>query len=442
MRKSGNANRLSEIASAAVLVFSVIARLAQPAVAIHLAGLLRRALCAAPRNDKMGKSLDSRRGISALSQRAALLTVSFALAIPALAEAPKEFAELRIKETVYRNVRVISRNPASITVRHAGGIAQIEFKDMTPELQAEFGVVPDEVAAFEEQLRRQAQEAAARQARERDERAAAAAAKTSVGVIESIAQSFATQPEIRSVDMRPRLRELELFVKDQGRAPSCAVYAVVSAIELQNYEVLGRPEKLSEEYLVWATHQIAGSRAPVVVDEDGAGVINDAGFSLLEVFQALGKFGIPTREALERHLAGRSGTVDMPPELIKEALARSGVVAYAVPGRDKAEVARNIVHVLNHGRPVILALQWPNTNATQGGLLSSQQPIAGYAHAVTVVGYSSDSGRPEDLRFIFKNSWGPKWGASGYGFADMGYMSKHLLGAAFLDIVATPQARN
>ncbi|HEY5552090.1 MAG TPA: C1 family peptidase [Opitutaceae bacterium] len=374
--------------------------------------------------------------------RLAIAALALAFAIPASAEAPKEFAELRIKETVYRNVRVVSRNPASITVRHAGGIAQIQFKDMSPELQAQFSFVPEDVAAFEDQVRRQAEEAAARQAREREARAAAAASKTAVAVIDSIAQSFATLPEIRSVDMRPRLRELELFVKDQGRAPSCAVYAVVSAMELQNFEATGRPEKLSEAYLVWATHQIAGSRARVVLDEDGTGVIDDAGFSLLEVFQAVGKFGIPTHEALERHLGGQGGAIEMPPELIQEALVRRGVVAYQVPGRDNAEVARNILHVLNHGRPVILALRWPNANASQGGLLSSQEPIAGYAHAVTIVGYTSATGRPEDLRFIFKNSWGPKWGAYGYGFADMNYMSKNLLGAAFMDISVALQPRN
>jgi hypothetical protein len=374
--------------------------------------------------------------------RLAFATFTLALSIPAFAEAPKEFAELRIKDTVYRDVRVISRNPASITVRHAGGIAQIQFKDMAPELQAQFGVVQNEVAAFEEQLRRQAEEAAARQARERAERAATAASRKAVVVIDSIAQAFATEPEIRSVDMRPRLRELELYVKDQGRAPSCAVYAVVSAMELQNYETTGRPEKLSEDYLVWATHQIAGSRARVVLDEDGTGVIDDAGFALVEVFQALGRYGIPTREAMERHLPERSGAADMPPALVQEALLRRGVVAYAVPGRDQAEIARNIVHVLNHGRPVILALRWPHQNASVGGLLSTQPPIEGYAHAVTIVGYSSASGRPEDLRFIFKNSWGPKWGAYGYGFADMGYMSKNLVGAAFLDIAVANAARN
>jgi len=211
----------------------------------------------------------------------------------------------------------------------------------------------------------------------------------------------------------------------------------VSALELQNYEVTGRPQKLSEPYLVWATHQVAGARERVVLDEDGAGVLDDSGFSLIEVFQALNRFGIPTQEALERHLTGQSGVTTMPPALVQEAILRSGVIAYAVPGRDKAETARNIVHVLNNGLPVVLAIRWPHWRASQGGLLSSQEPIPSYAHAVTVVGYTCESGRLDDLRLIFKNSWGPKWGAFGYGFADMKYLSRNMIGAAFMDVIAS-----
>lgn len=354
------------------------------------------------------------------------------------AQGPNELPELQAKGTTYRNVRVISRNPSSITVRHSGGIAQILFKDMSPEVQAQFGFVADEMEAFEQGLRRQAEEAAARL---KQELAARGNRRASVGEqrIDRIAQSFETEPQLKGVDMRPRLRELELHVKDQGRSPSCSVFAVVSALELQNYEVTGRPQKLSEPYLVWATHQIAGARERVVVDQDGAGVLDDSGFSLIEVFHALNRFGIPTQEALERHLAGQSGVTAMPPALVQEAMLRSGVVAYAVPGRDKAAVARNIIHVLNNGLPVVLALRWPHWRSSQGGLLSSQEPIPSYAHAVTVVGYTSESGGSDDLRLIFKNSWGPKWGAFGYGFAEMKYLSQHLIGAAFMDVVASPE---
>lgn len=174
--------------------------------------------------------------------------------------------------------------------------------------------------------------------------------------------------------MRPRFKELEFFVKDQGRRPSCAVFAVVSALELQNAEIAGRAEKLSEEYLIWATLQMTGSRARIALDEEGVGVIDDAGFSLLEVLQALGRFGIPTQDALPNHLGPEAATVSMPQELIEKAKARRSVVAYAVPGRDSGEMARNIIHVLNNGVPVILAMKWPHSRAAQGGLLSSQEP--------------------------------------------------------------------
>ena len=101
-----------------------------------------------------------------------------------------------------------------------------------------------------------------------------------------------------------------------------------------------------------------------------------------------------------------------------------------------------MIHVLNNDLPVVLALRWPHQNATQGGLLSTQPPILDYAHAVTVVGYTCDTGKTGDVRFIFKNSWGPKWGASGYGYVDMQYLEKNLLGAAFIDLIPIKRRDN
>jgi len=173
----------------------------------------------------------------------------------------------------------------------------------------------------------------------------------------------------------------------------------------------------------------------VSLDDEGAGTIRDSGFSLAEVFHALNRFGIPTQESMKLAVPDATGVTEMPAELIEEARKRKGVIPYAVPGANPAEIAINMVHVLNNGLPVVLAVRWPNENASQGGLLSTQPPIEGYAHAVTVVGYSCESGRTDDIRFVFKNSWGPRWGSSGYGYVDMQYLSKHLLGAAFLDLI-------
>jgi hypothetical protein len=364
-----------------------------------------------------------------------LAVLALAFAIPVFADAPKEFAELHTKSGTFKNVRVVSKNPSSITVRHSGGIAQILFKDLSDELQKEFGYVPEDMETFEAELRAQAKAAAEREEQARTRRAVTKIVQDAGERMDTIVRSFGFAPELKGADMRPRLRELELYVKDQGNRPSCAVYAVVSAIELQAYEINGRPEKYSEDYLVWATIQVVGERAPVALDSEGAGVIRDAGFSLEEVFGALNRFGIPMHETMKSVFGDETRAFEMPKELIAEARKRSAVIPYAVPGANESEIAVNMVHVLNNGQPVIIAVRWPNPEAALGGLLSTQPPILDYAHAVTVVGYTSETGKTEDLRFIFKNSWGPKWGAYGYGFVDMQYLSKNLLGAAFIDLL-------
>ncbi|NJK46179.1 MAG: hypothetical protein HC933_19695 [Pleurocapsa sp. SU_196_0] len=36
------------------------------------------------------------------------------------------------------------------------------------------------------------------------------------------------------------------------------------------------------------------------------------------------------------------------------------------------------------------------------------------------------SGKKEDLTFVFRNSYGRRWGSGGYGFVQYGYLSQHL----------------
>ena len=62
--------------------------------------------------------------------------------------------------------------------------------------------------------------------------------------------------------------------------------------------------------------------------------------------------------------------------------------------------------------------------------------MPGEGHAVTLVGYSSSTGRLEDTVFVFKNSWGPNWGQGGYGTVTYGYLNQHLAEAIVLEVQA------
>ena len=70
-------------------------------------------------------------------------------------------------------------------------------------------------------------------------------------------------------------------------------------------------------------------------------------------------------------------------------------------------------------------------------LLPSDHDSPGSGHAVTIVGYENKTGAIKDTVFIFKNSWGVKWGAGGYGFASYDYLERNLAETALLEVQPT-----
>ena len=147
-------------------------------------------------------------------------------------------------------------------------------------------------------------------------------------------------------------------------------------------------------------------------------------------------YGVPSVAETPGFGSDPSGDVgDAPDESIVEAARkRSGIRSYAIPGRDIEILLGNIVHALNAGSPVVVGMAWPYySSIRKTAYLQSQEPRPGYGHAVTLIGYRCPSGELEDITFIFRNSWGVKWGAGGYGYAKYEYMIKNLYNAHVIE---------
>lgn len=345
--------------------------------------------------------------------------------------AGKTLESLTVGKTVYREVVIKSVTARTVMFKHRGGLASVKLRELSPEWQERFGYDPAAEQASDEALKRaqaerQARLAAAAQADQ------AAQAKAAASRFEQVLQACG-QPvtPLAEVDLRPRFRELELHAKNQGRRPSCAIFAVVSAIEFIHAENTGKAEKFSEEYLIWATRK--SLQRPVQAEAAMTGEDADAGFALTEVVMALRSYGIPPERAMPNTM-GRAidAVADPSPEVIAAARSRTQGSVYQVPGRDNATVLNNVVHALNAGLPVAIGTAWPRFFNMRAALLNSQEPS--YSHAVTLVGYRCPTGRIEDATFIFKNSWGADWGANGYGYASYSYLLKHLHTAILLEL--------
>ncbi len=358
------------------------------------------------------------------------------------------FDTLEANGVLYRAVKVLSVSPAAVTFRHEAGISQVPLAALPEELQARFGYDP-EYAALEDSLNEKARERNGRKHLESLARRRAEANSvrdnrrpgTDTPVGRALAR-FGTPAEKRPVDLRPRFRELELGTKRQGLRPSCAVFAVVSALEYQSAADGGRADRLSEEYLIWATRRTLGIPAGEKrsVDSGDAGDTDneesrDAGFTLMEVLAALRAYGIPLQSEMPNTFGiGMEKIPEPSADVIQGARARRQVATFTVPGVSNDVKVENIMHALNEGVPVVVGLRWPHWRTLRAPLLSQQTPHERYSHAVTLVGYYSESGRPEDIRFIFKNSWGIRWGNGGYGVADIAYLRKNLLDAVVIEV--------
>ncbi len=349
------------------------------------------------------------------------------------------FDTLQAGKTTYQHVEVRSISARNLMISHAGGLASVRLRDLSPELQAAFGYKPEAEAA----LNAAEADADQKRAKENSSKPAPASSRRPPGstTFDSLMQQFGQPPEIRpSVDLRPKFAELALNVKNQGPRPSCAVFAIVSALEYQNAGLTGKAERFSEEYLVWATcktlHRAArtvtaGGEAEADNSEnlDGA----DEGFTLPEVVTALRAYGIPLQASMPYSFA-KTMAAEPPAPVIDEARNHRRVSVFALPGRDQATHIANLIHSLNAGIPVAIGLQWPAWRTIRTGYLSGQKPTGASGHAVTVVGYENKTGAIADTVFIFKNSWGVKWGAGGYGYVTYGYLNLNLGDTALLEV--------
>lgn len=366
----------------------------------------------------------------------ALLCALFGAARLAADGVGTTFETLEAEGVVYRSAKVVAISASTVTIRHPGGIAQLPLRKLPPELQQRFGYDPEEEALEAKII------AGRRRATEQAQAANSATVKggrrghddTPVGRALS---RFGTPAEMREVDLRPRYRELELGTKSQGLRPSCSVFAVLSALEFQNAS-LGGPEQLSEEYLIWATRRTLGIPAGEkrLVAEGDEGDTRDAGFTLQEVLAAVRAYGVPLQKEMPNTFGvGMEKIPDPSEDVISTARTRRQVSTYSVPGVNNAVKISNIMHALNEGVPVVVGLRWPHWRSlAQAAVLSQQTPLERRYHAVTLVGYVSNNGQPSGLRFIFKNSWGIRWGTGGYGFVEIGYLERNLLDAVVLEV--------
>lgn len=221
----------------------------------------------------------------------------------------------------------------------------------------------------------------------------------------------------QGVDLRQRSFELGLYAKNQGRRPSCAVFAILGVLEFYYSAREEGAVFLSEEFLIWATSQINPGQA-------------DAnGFSFVEVMAAIETYGVARADAMPNALGGSIARIVATEEAQQEALGRREVRFQRFAGSN-AEKVEAIIRELNAGFPVAVALRWPPDGVVaRVHTLRDQPPRPDGGHAVAIIGYCRPDPASEEILFLFRNSYGLHWGVNGCGYVSDRYLKEHLFDA-------------
>ena len=228
----------------------------------------------------------------------------------------------------------------------------------------------------------------------------------------------------RKADLTGEFNRLGLKPQVQG-ADTCSLHAIASLAEFELAERDPRPNReRSTEFLIWAAKKATGKDH------------NQAMF--YEAVCGLNRFGI-CREALMPEVG--PGHTRRPPSPAALADAKEESNRWKVHWIKRWDLKRPLDDVqmraikdaLAHGHPVACGLRWPKT--LKGYELIQVPPPNAVedGHSIALVGYIEDSQNKSNV-FLFRNSWGPKWGKNGYGSMSYAYTRTYANDALWLEL--------
>ena len=342
---------------------------------------------------------------------------------------------------LYENVEIRDVTPDSVVIRHRRGIGSLRLDQLPAELQSRLAEQAEAAARHKQQVapRQQAAHEALQQQRDaaRRQKQATVQAVAAVNPLDQALQTLGQPVSLRpEVDLRPLFFAFGLHARNQSFRPSCSVFSIIGAMEYA-LASSGHPRHLSEEYLIWATlrylehHPEPLNRPEGESDEPG-----DVGFTLSSVMKAAQLFGVAFQSEMPNTRGASMLEVRTPPtELVECARNRPTLRSARLTGASSDEQIDHIIQMLNNNWPVVIGMAWPSAYTLRDRpLVHGQDPLPGYGHAVTLVGYFAPDGNKEQMVFFFRNSWGVKWGINGHGMVSRHYLLQHLQSAFVIDL--------
>lgn len=211
--------------------------------------------------------------------------------------------------------------------------------------------------------------------------------------------SLKARPDVpRKVDLRP----YDSKVEDQGDIGSCVGHALASLFEHQDNKKDGKFSEMSRLFVYYNARAIDDS------------VKSDCGTHIRSAIKAICNQGI----CLEKKWPYiESKVCRKPSKTAYKAAKKYGILEYR-----RVKSFNAMFHCLADGNPFAFGIpvyeSFYAATKNKGKVPNprdNEAPLGG--HAMLCVGYIRKA-----KRFIVKNSWGPKWGRSGYCLIPFKYM--------------------
>lgn len=224
------------------------------------------------------------------------------------------------------------------------------------------------------------------------------------------------------VDLRPKIKSLQIGLRNQGARGTCSVHAMTFLLEYM-YSTRRKlaMHDLSEEYLNWAANVVTKKSA------DGDYFSNlDLGYQKLGIYmEQLVPYRStfdPKFKVADQYVAIARKWERLQPEFVKAWNADAGA--------SQAQLDR-VMALLAADTPVAVGMWWPASFASKPvnevplmATPKTRKVDAFDGHSVVLVGFRRDPAFPGGGYFVFRNSYGPGWGDAGHGYVSFEYLLK------------------
>jgi hypothetical protein len=202
-----------------------------------------------------------------------------------------------------------------------------------------------------------------------------------------------------SADLRPLFNKWGLSLRGQGTRPTCSVFTVVGALEFAASQQLDHTQRLSVEYLNWASNDVVKQA-------------QDGGF-FSDLWKGFARHGICPEEAMpyttafDQSAAPKDSAIAASRELSSLGLQlhwikKWNVITGLTPGQ-----MESIKQTIASGWPVCGGFRWPTREQWKGDLLEMCEAADVFdGHSVLLVGYKTDAEIPGGGAFLIHNTNG------------------------------------